>query len=146
MAELINGKDILVLIMDETDSAPVAIYCSTSCTLNISADTVPVSCKDSGSWNNTVEGTKSWDVSVDALYQVETEKGFVDISDLLLDDTLENKVKLAIGEYKEAGDIYWEGDAVLTSASLTANDGEIATWTCTFNGDGPLAKKVYPPA
>ena len=136
MADVINGTDIVVKF--GTEDSEVAIYCSTSCTLNINAETVGASCKDGGSWNQTVEGSKSWDVSVDGLYQIDTANGFIELSDLLI--TGPNEVSLIIGQDTATGDISWKGTAILTSTSLTGPDGEIATWSATFTGTGALAK------
>ena len=136
---VINGTDIVVKIKRSGDTDPVAIYCSTSGTLNINVNTVAASCKDSGSWESNVDGTKSWTVDVDGLYQVDTEIGFVDLADLVV-GAGPNDVEIVFGQDTVTGDIYWTGSAVLTSASLTAPDGEIATWSASFVGDGALTK------
>ena len=141
MATLINGTDIVVKI--GVAGAEDAIFCSTSCTLNITAETVGASCKDGGSWNQTVEGSKSWDIAVDGLYQVDTANGFIELSDLLLIGP--NESSIVIGQYTESGDISWQGTAILTSTSLTAPDGEISTWSATFTGTGPLVKVIVAP-
>ncbi len=140
MQNIINGTDIVVKF--GVEDAEVAVFCSTSCTLNINAETVGASCKDGGSWNQTVEGSKSWDISVDGLYQIDTQNGFVDMADLLI--TGPNEVSIVIGQYTETGDISWKGVAILTSTSLTAPDGEIATWSSTFTGSGALEKIIQP--
>jgi len=140
MENLISGTDIVVKF--GVADAEVAVYCSTSCTLNLTADTVAASCKDGGSWNQNIEGNKSWDISVDGLYQTVTAAGFVDISDLLV--TGPNDVSIIFGQDTTAGEIYWTGSAVCTSASLTGPDGEIATWSATFVGNGPLTKEIVP--
>ena len=135
---VINGTEIVVKF--GTALSEIALFCSTSCTLNLNADTVSASCKDGGNWAQSVEGNKSWDVSVDGLYQLDTVNGFVDLADLLIDGP--NDVSIVVGQDTLAGDISWTGKAVLTSANLTAPDGEIATWSCAFQGNGEIAKVV----
>lgn len=154
--EIINGTSIVVKFVeyDETPGNPVQVFCSTSCTLNINGETVAASCKDGGNWAQNVEGNKSWDISVDGLYQIDTANGFADMADLFTDDTKKNDVDILVGQDDTptvAGDpttpiggLYWKGRAVLTSCSLSAPDGEIATWTATFAGNGALVKEVIP--
>ena len=148
--EVINGTDIVVKFVgyNVVPGDPVKVFCSTTCTLNINAATVAASCKDGGKWDQNIEGNKSWDIAVDGLYQTDTANGFVDIADLLTDGP--NDVDILIGQDDNsnvAGDpttpvdgYYWKGRAVCTSASLTAPDGEIATWTASFVGNGPIVK------
>lgn len=141
MPNLINGTDIVVKF--GTEDSEVAVYCSTSCSLNISTSTIPASCKDSDSWEYNSEGTNSWEVTVDGLYQLDTQNGFVDISDLIIVGP--NSASVVIGQDVASGDVYWQGMAVCTSATLTAPDGAIATWSATFRGKGPLNKVVVTP-
>lgn len=148
MAEIINGTDIVVKF--GTKDSEIAVYCSTTCTLNINAATLGAACKDGGNWDQNLEGNKSWDVSVDGLYQIETANGFVDISDLLVDDSIPNDVSVVIGKEivpaPATGEWtgYWTGQAVCTTTSLTGPDGELATWTAAFTGNGPLIKQLVP--
>lgn len=145
MDGLINGTDIVVKF--GTAAAEVAVYCSTSCTLNITSDTVGASCKDGGSWTQNLEGTKSWDISVDGLYQTDQAAGFVDISDLIITGPNSTSIIFGMDTVPGAGEddnYYWTGNAVCTSASLTAPDGEIATWSASFVGNGVLTKTAVP--
>ncbi len=145
----INGTDIVIKFGDA--GSEVEVYCSTTCTLNITSATTGASCKSGGSWTQNIEGTRSWDVSVDGLYQNSDQNGFVDIADLIIDDTIPNDVTIVIGmegvpPAGEPSNFYWTGKAVCTGSSLTAPDGEIATWSATFVGNGPLLKtEVEPP-
>ncbi len=147
----VNGTNVLVYI---GNTAADVIFCSTTCTLNINAETTGASCKSGGSWAQSVEGNKSWDVSIDGLYQHDpdvTGVGFVDLAKMLTDDTIPNEVTLVIGEATipvtpgtpAVGDFYWTGQAILTSASLTAPDGENSTWSCSFTGNGALTTEAY---
>ncbi|RLF66356.1 MAG: hypothetical protein DRN30_02285 [Thermoplasmata archaeon] len=143
MANLIAGKDLLVAF--GTSGSESQIFCSTTCTLNINQATIAASCKDNdGNWEQNIAGIRSWEVTVDGLYQLDSSESYVDISDLILSDT--NQTSLVFGQSAGGvgvtGEVTWSGDAVCTSASLTGADGEIATWSCTFKGTGELAKTV----
>ena len=138
MDDLINGTDIVVKF--GAVGSEVEVFCSSSCTLNIATATVAAACKSGGNWANNVAGTNSWDVAIDGLYQIVTANGFVDIADLITEGT--NDVSILVGQDTTTGDVYWHGKAVLTSCSLTSPDGEIATWTATFVGNGVLTKVV----
>ncbi len=147
--ELIQGTDILVKFGEA--GSEVITYCSTTCTLSLASETISTSCKTgsaTSSWAQNVEGTKSWEVSVDGLYQNETPAGFVELSDLII--TGPNTASIVIGMEDvpgtgEPSNYYWTGEAVLTSSSLTAPDGEVATWTATFVGNGELVKTEVAP-
>lgn len=137
---LINGTDIIVKIGEV--GSEVKIYCSTNCALNINQATISASCKDAEQWANAIEGAKSWDVSVDGLYdQDPTEgKGFVDLADLII--TGPNDISVIIGLDITAGDVSWSGKAILTNCTLTGPDNEFATWTASITGNGALVKNV----
>lgn len=139
---VVNGTDLLVWY--KPDGGDLGkIYCSTSCTLNINQESTEASCKDSAQWAAAVPGKKTWDVSVDGLYDPDhvdagpNDKNFIGIADLFVDPTQTNEVDLIFGE-GGVGLYVWTGKAFLTSCSLTGDDGSPASWSCTFQGVGPL--------
>lgn len=140
----IKGTDLVVKIGAE--GLEEKLYCSTTCTLNLTQDTVQASCKDGEQWAAAVEGQKSWTVSVEGLYDDEPEagtKGFIDLADLIIDGP--NDSTLVFGqETPIEGDTYWSGQAILTSCSLTGPDNEFATWSAEFTGNGALTKTIEP--
>jgi predicted secreted protein len=142
---LIKGSDLLVKF--GTSGSEELIYCSTSCTLNLSQEKKTATCKTGNAatenWETGVEGKKSWTIDVEGLYAQETDpisKGFVDLADLII--TGPNKTSVVFGVFGSTGDITWTGEAMLTSAVLTGPADDNATWTCSFSGLTALTKAV----
>jgi len=127
----INGTDLLVYVDD------VAVACSTTCTLNINQETVDSTCKDVGVWANSIPGRKSWDVSVDGLYQLDVDISFTGLSNLILGDDI-NDVTLKFGQIDK--NFYWSGEAILTSISLSGDDQSLSSFSASFTGVGALTQ------
>jgi len=132
MTNAINGTDLLVYVDG------VAVACATTCSLNINQETVDSTCKDVGVWANSIPGRKSWDVSVDGLYQLNNDIGFTGLSNLILDDDI-NDVTLDFGQ-KDVN-FYWTGEAILTSISLTGDDNAPGSFSASFTGVGSLTQQ-----
>jgi len=139
--------DILKYITDAWTNAGVSgggvIACSTSCTMTLNQAFTEVTCKDADSWVSQIEGQKSWEMTVDALYQeddIAGAKGFVDLSQLII--TGPNIAHVAFEEinnpFATVNDNTWSGMARLSTCSLTGPDNEAATYNATLMGNGPL--------
>jgi predicted secreted protein len=136
---VINGNDLLVYVHSGSTDVPIA--CSTSCSLTINQDTIDASCKNSGSWNNFVPGTKSWEVSVDALYTLPLDGNkaqFVDLMAYFL--TEENELTIQFGEPGTTGHYYWSGSCMISSLNLNGDKDSSASWTASFKGKGALTQ------
>ena len=62
----LNGQELGVYISG-TGLTELVAY-STNATLNINHNTRSTSSKESGGWEESMEGIRSWDISCDALY------------------------------------------------------------------------------
>lgn len=141
METVINGSNLVVQF--GTSGSEKVVLCSTSCAVNISADTKEVVCKGGGGWKNLTAGSKGWDMSVDGLY-VESAAGggniFSDIFDAIAAGT---EVSVIFGEENPTtGQITYKGSAYITSTSLTAPADDNSTFSATFTGTGALTKAV----
>ena len=47
------------------------LACATSLSINVNADSIDVSCKDTGRYGATIAGKISWDISTDCLFVTE---------------------------------------------------------------------------
>lgn len=134
----INGTDLVLKF--GTAASEVVVACSTSCTITINQATVDATCKDAESWANSIAGQKTWEMTVDALYQDNDAVGtggFVDLSELIV--TGPNTANVIFGN-KDAPTTgnSWSGTAIMTTCSLNADGDAAATYSATFTGTGPL--------
>jgi predicted secreted protein len=126
----INGTNFLVFLNG------VAIAGSRSCTLNLTTDTPSCASKDSGGWEEVLNGLRSWTIDVDGLIQFDNYWATDDIADLQI-----NRDKITIKFATEtSGDSYWQGEAVLQTSGLTADMEQPSTAAFTFQGTGALTK------
>jgi len=137
---VVNGTNLVVKF--GTLDSEIAVACSTTCTLTLNQAFTEATCKDS-TWLSQVEGKKSWEVTVDALYQEDDGTGtggFIDLSSLLI--TGPNTTSLVFEEENNPNltltNNLWKGTARLTTCALTGDDASSATYSATFTGDGPL--------
>tara|TARA_R110002110_G_scaffold10335_4_gene50754 strand:- start:2250 stop:2696 length:447 start_codon:yes stop_codon:yes gene_type:complete len=122
---------------------------STSCTININHSTRSTSSKESGGWEESMEGMRNWDVSCDALYAWLTPGGSA-IAGLTLSELFATYIgptrasfTLTFGVTTTvAGDTKYSGDAWMTSASLTAPLEDTSTYSVSFQGSGQLSQAI----
>tara|TARA_R100001244_G_C5113547_1_gene121718 strand:- start:126 stop:572 length:447 start_codon:yes stop_codon:yes gene_type:complete len=139
----LNGTDVAVYI------GPTLVAYATNGTLNINHTTRSTSSKESGGWEESMAGMRSWDASCDALYAWLTPAGG-DITNTTLSDMFTAYIdtrttfNLTFGSKRISG-IGWTkytGDAWMTSASITAGNEESATFTVSFQGTGVLTQTI----
>lgn len=136
-------------------NAKVIAY-ATSCSLEINADTLDVTSKQSCRWNESLPGVGSYQVAADALYCKASnahENGAVTIDDLYQDmidgsnvgwimatdrsstgDTCTDPV----GPY--TGATYYYGEASISSLSINAGNNEIVSSSISLTGSGAPLK------
>lgn len=141
------------------------LACATSLSVNVNADTLDVSCKDTGRYGAAIPGKISWDLSTDCLFVTEdasggTKSNYAELMDALISGepltatwaTVKNfdTANAAGGDEdghvfnkntkaENADDLYW-GKVVITSVSLTADNGSLATYSVGMAGKGAINK------
>jgi predicted secreted protein len=139
----LNGTELGVYV-----GANLIAY-STNATININHSTRNTSSKESGGWEESMEGMRSWDVTCDALYawlkpdgSPLTKKSM----SVMFTDYIYTRAtfELTWGSKNTSGDGWtkYVGDAWLTSASITAATEETATFSVSFQGTGPLVQTI----
>ncbi|MBQ6882517.1 MAG: hypothetical protein IJN55_08160 [Alistipes sp.] len=139
-----------------TDLFPIAF--GTSCSVEISADTIDTSNKMGGNWKNTLAGQLGWTVSCDALLsKASGHMSFETLKQIMaarrpivvilgkVADTDEEFQQAAEAGYalEESDTVYVRGSAVITQLSLNAGGGsEIASCSITLTGDGALSEST----
>lgn len=121
---------------------------STNATLNVNHSTRSTTSKESGGWEDNMEGLRNWDVSCDALYAWLDPAGSP-ISNKTLSDLFtgylatRTSFDLTFGNTSAtAGNTKYTGTAWLTSASLTAPLEDTSTFSVSFQGSGPLVQAI----
>lgn len=152
-SKYIKGSDLMLFIGGKSVAG------ATNHTLTINAETSEISAKTkdeaNGAWNESEVSTFTWEATTENLVTF-TGYGvgntYMDLYDAMStgeEVTLVLGVKSESGEKapdadgftpKAAGQPYLTGKAYITSLDLTAQDGENATFTATFTGNGKLEK------
>ena len=138
----INGTELRVYL------AGTLVAYSTSATINLNHSTRSTSSKDSGGWEDSMEGMRNWEVSVDALYAWLTPAGGAIGNETLSDIFTAYMATRASFELTfgvtttDSGDTKYVGTAWLTSASLTSPMEDTSTFSASFQGSGVLVQTV----
>lgn len=141
--DLIRSDDVLFYV---TSGHTVLAY-ATSVSLQTESEALDTSSKFSCEWNSRLGGRKSYTINVDALYC--SNSNGVSFDDLLGYMISGEQVDWVIGTPSEfsgtceqntfaLGTTLYSGKAIVTSVSLEASNGDIATCSATFEGAGPL--------
>ena len=138
----INGTELRVYL------AGTLVAYSTSASLNINHSTRSTTSKDSGGWDDSMEGMRNWDVSCDALYAWLTPAGGA-IGNNTLSDIFTAYIatrasfELTFGvTTSDTADTKYVGTAWMTSASLSAPNEDTSTYSVSFQGSGVLVQTV----
>tara|TARA_R110002020_G_scaffold28401_6_gene90649 strand:- start:8831 stop:9274 length:444 start_codon:yes stop_codon:yes gene_type:complete len=138
----INGTELRVYV------AGTLVAYSTSATININHSTRSTSSKDSGGWEDNMEGMRNWDVSCDALYAWLTPAGGAIGNNTLSEiftGYMETRASFSLTfgvTTSDTGDTKYVGTAWLTSASLTSPMEDTSTFSVSFQGSGSLVQTV----
>ena len=138
----INGTELRVYL------AGTLVAYRTSASLNINHSTRSPTSKDSGGWDDSMEGMRNWDVSCDALYAWLTPAGGA-IGNNTLSDIFTAYIatrasfELTFGvTTSDTADTKYVGTAWMTSASLSAPNEDTSTYSASFQGSGVLVQTV----
>lgn len=160
-SKYIKGSDLMLFVNGKS------IAGATNHTLSISAETTELStkCKDEkdGSWSEAEISKYSWEATTENLVTF-TDYGVGGTYNTLFDAmtngtevTLVMSTAAVVAESEKAPDPatapkndgyspasdglpYLTGTAFITSLQLNAQDGEVATFTATFTGNGKLTR------
>lgn len=143
----ILGDELFVYINTATGTGetwtPLAY--STTCSLNLTSDTIDASNKMAGVWTAALPGKLSWTISTEALMST-SETGYEYFYDKLVK---REAFKIRFGQVTDLStqefDIdttktYYEGEAYCSSCNLTADNGAVCTMSVEFTGNGELTK------
>lgn len=117
-------------------------------TLTITSDTIDVATKDDGFYGASIPGKINWEISAENIY---TEKAFDELYAKAQARTVFEVVFARVNNYDAEGlgdkanwdpdktaHTYYTGKVTLTNLALTANNGEVSSFSATLKGVGAL--------
>ena len=138
---VIDGDRLQISVTQdgETNNTYVPIGYSTSASLSVNRETIDVTNKDSEGASEYIEGTKSFEITTDALQDFTQGEDFQNqLEDLKTGDS----VFVRFSERFSGGtDIAYAGYVKVTSVSMEAGVEENATFSVTFQGTGDIARQ-----
>jgi hypothetical protein len=151
LVKLASGETMSDEIVANTGKTKVIAY-ATSCSFEISSDSIDVTSKLSCRWNANVQGNASYTISSDALYCLQaaaSANGAYTVDDLFeamcegdnvgwvmaVDlATAQNQCGTILGP--DTSGICYYGEGAITSLSITAGNNEIASSSIQITGSG----------
>ena len=143
--DMITGDKLMLFVQTEAAGAegtpPIAF--GTSCSIEISTDTIDTSSKMSGNWKEFLVGQLGYTVSSESLLSLKTGHCSFNTLKRLMKERMPIPFVLAKTAESEGdfpqGDSLVKGEAIITALSMTADNGSICTSSITLQGTGELA-------
>ena len=157
MGKIIMGEKVQLWVKDKTSATPTCLAMATSLSVEVSADAVDISSKDSGRWASSLLGKISWTASASNLFTVADYSKLIDVmvantpieivfATVKNYDAITSGTTDAEGLYEGTPANMYHGKVIVNSVSLSANNGEVATFDASFTGVGPLIKGGITPS
>jgi predicted secreted protein len=127
-----SGTKIFVLVNGEL------VGCQKDSDLDISFDQIDATCKDNDGAKKTLPGQVSWSINMDAVQVYNDANGF---QSLVAASLNKNSVAVMWSTGAE-GDPVYSGNAYITKLNAKAPLNDVATYSVTFSGDGPLSSAI----
>lgn len=146
--QIIKGKDLM--LFDGSNSHSFAY--ATNHTLTLSAELATVSSKDHGMWDGGEVQKFAWEISSENLYTTADFETMFDHWVAGDDITVKFGLKSEsldgiVGESNEywtldTSKTYYQGNAIITSLTANANNGDNATYSITLKGVSKFEKHI----
>lgn len=122
----------LVLTSGSTANAYEPIGYSTSASASFSLDLRDTTTKDSAGWSESEKGLKSFEISTDALWNINAD---VSLQELFDDYKNRTEITLRFKQRTTGGaDKYYQGNAYVSSLSVDAGVEDNVTYSVSFTG------------
>ena len=155
MGKIVLGEKVQLWVKDKSGATPTCLAMATSLSVEISADATDISSKDSGRWSSSLLGKISWTASASNLFTVADYSKLIDVMvantpieivfatvknyDTVTSGTTDSEGMFTNTPFESNDDMY-HGKVIVNSISLSANNGEVATYDVSFTGVGALQK------
>ena len=130
--------EVIVLTSGETLDGQEPIAHSTSASISFNNDLRDVTTKDSAGFQENIGGLKSFELSSDALQDINADLDFKEFYD---DINERNEVIIKFAE-RDSG-VRWEGSGYVSSLSMDAGVEENVTYSVTITGTSSVVKDTY---
>ena len=157
MGKIVLGEKVQLWVKDKSGATPTCLAMATSLSVEISADATDISSKDSGRWSSSLLDKISWTASASNLFTVADYSKLIDVmvantpieivfATVKNYDTVTSGTTDSEGMFTntptvwESNDDMYHGKVIVNSISLSANNGEVATYDVSFTGVGALQK------
>lgn len=138
-AEIDDGAiEVIVITSGETLDSYEPIAHSTSASISFNNDLRDVTTKDSAGFQENIGGLKSFELSSDALQDINADLDFKEFYD---DINERNEVIIKFAE-RDSG-VRWEGSGYISSLSMDAGVEENVTYSVTITGTSSVVKGTY---
>ena len=149
----IKGENLMIFVREgdlygNASDALVALALATTCSMSVNIDQFEATSKDSGSWQASLPGMRSWSLSTDNLYCPAADKllalAINRVTLKLYWIPAENTEALNQVSHDPALTVdgntymYYVGDAWINSYTANAANNEAANYTVNFTGTGAL--------
>jgi|GEM_PF-2936027 len=123
---------------------PILLAGQRDATLNIELAEIDVSSKDSeGGWNEVIGGNRSWNISASGAHTLGDE-AYELIEESMITPVHDENIGKLMAYLTTPSEVTYIGRVLITSASKTAPQPDLVTYSITANGDGPLTKGTMP--
>jgi len=133
-----SGIEVIVIQSGETLNGQEPIAHSTSASISFNEDLRDITSKDSGGYQENAGGLRSFELSSDALQDINADLDFKEFYD---DVHERNEVIVRFAE-RDSG-VKWEGSGFISSLSMDAGVEENVTYSVTITGTGVVTKGTY---
>lgn len=143
----IKGNDLILFIRKEEEYKALAY--STTCEIDIQADTIEVGSPDTGQWTKKKKKRKNWRASsgylisdsVDVIDVFKTLVGNESIS-LMIGTVEPHALSVSADEYVTDERLTIKGDGIITRMTITGKRGDFVTMSIDIEGSGALDIKI----
>ena len=133
-----DGVEVIVITSGQTNNVYEPIAHSTSASVSFNMDLRDTTTKDSGGFQDNEGGLRSFELSTDALQDVNAD---LDLKEFFNDISSRSEVTVRFAE-RVSGQ-KWEGVGIVTSASMDAGVEENTTYSVSITGTGVATQDVY---
>lgn len=133
-----GGIEVVVIQSGETLDGYEPIAHSTSASISFNNDLRDVTTKDSAGFQENIGGLKSFELSADALQDINADLDFKEFYDDI------NERNEVIIKFSERGSgVKWEGSGYISSLSMDAGVEENVTYSVSITGTSSVVKGTY---
>jgi len=130
---VIDGGDVLLKVNGKV------LGCSTSHTITISSDIISLANKEDGGWADGIQGTFSWSVSTDALFNMYSDTNKTMYRDLVGLMLGRNNITVMSSIEEDGSTFIMQGAAIIVDISQSSPDAANASYSVTMQGRGRLS-------